>query len=146
MDTKKDNHPVSSVGADDRQLPACNEISIAPAVGMGKNNLRPKTCPPLKTVDAQSLLQADLPPIQFIVDGLLPQGLFILAGSPKVGKSWLAMLLCHCVAKGCRFWGKNVLQGTALYLALEDSLARLQTRYRHYSNDGSPELHFAIRS
>lgn len=29
--------------------------------------------------------------IEFVVDGLFAQGLYILAGAPKVGKSWLAL-------------------------------------------------------
>ena len=33
-------------------------------------------------------------PIKFVVDGLLAQGLYILAGAPKVGKSWLALDMC----------------------------------------------------
>lgn len=100
----------------------------------------------LRTVDGQSLLLADLPPIRFTVEGLLPQGLFILAGSPKVGKSWLSLMLSQQVAAGGMLWGRDVPQGTVLYLALEDSLTRLQTRYRRYSNGGTPALHFTTRS
>ncbi len=33
-------------------------------------------------------------PIEFVVDGLLAQGLYILAGAPKVGKSWLVLDMC----------------------------------------------------
>lgn len=100
----------------------------------------------LKTVDGQALLAADLPPIQFIVNDLLPQGLFILAGSPKVGKSWLSLLLAHRVTSGSHLWGRKLQQGSVLYLALEDSLNRLQTRYKKYSADGSAALYFAIRA
>ena len=39
-------------------------------------------------------------PVEFVVDGLLAQGLYILAGAPKVGKSWLALDLCLSIAKG----------------------------------------------
>ncbi len=39
-------------------------------------------------------------PIEFVVDGLLAQGLYILAGAPKVGKSWLALDMCLSIAKG----------------------------------------------
>ena len=41
-------------------------------------------------------------PPNFIVDALLSQGLRILAGAPKVGKSWLALWLAVTVAKGSR--------------------------------------------
>ena len=29
-----------------------------------------------------------------VVDGLLPAGTYLLAGAPKIGKSWLALWLC----------------------------------------------------
>jgi hypothetical protein len=41
----------------------------------------------LQTIDADTLLSTTLPPTRFIIDRLLPQGLHILAGAPKVGKS-----------------------------------------------------------
>ncbi len=44
-------------------------------------------------------------PPNFIVDSLLFQGLHILAGAPKVGKSWLALWLAVTVAKGEPVWG-----------------------------------------
>ena len=50
----------------------------------------------LKTVDADTLLSTPLPANQFVVERLLPQGLHILAGASKVGKSWLALWLCLC--------------------------------------------------
>ena len=46
----------------------------------------------LHTVDGASLMSQPLRPPNFVVDSLLAQGLHILAGSPKVGKSWLAPL------------------------------------------------------
>ena len=42
----------------------------------------------LKTVDGAALMSQPLQPIRFVVDTLIAQGLHILAGSPKVGKSW----------------------------------------------------------
>ena len=55
---------------------------------------------PLTYLDGETLMSTVLPPIRFVVDKLLPQGLHILAGAPKVGKSWLALWLCLRVAKG----------------------------------------------
>ena len=46
-------------------------------------------------------------PIEFVIDGLLAQGLYILAGAPKVGKSWLALDMCLSIAKGENFRSKN---------------------------------------
>jgi len=38
-------------------------------------------------------------PIEFVIDGLLAQGLYILAGAPKVGKSWLALDMCNVLSQ-----------------------------------------------
>lgn len=76
---------------------------------------------PLVTVDGRTLMDRPLEPPNFVVDTLISQGLHILAGSPKVGKSWLALWLAVTVAKGEPVWGMSVKQGTTLYLCLEDS-------------------------
>ena len=47
----------------------------------------------LKTIDGATLMTQPFVPLPFVIDGLLSQGLHILAGSPKVGKSWLALWL-----------------------------------------------------
>lgn len=54
----------------------------------------------LKTVDAETFMTVPLPQPQFVVGELLPQGLHLLAGSPKVGKSWFVLWLCLQVSKG----------------------------------------------
>jgi hypothetical protein len=41
----------------------------------------------LNAIDGETLMTTPLPPIRFTIGGLLPQGLHILAGAPKVGKS-----------------------------------------------------------
>lgn len=53
----------------------------------------------LQTIDGESLMSLPLTPLNFVVDTLLSQGLHILAGSPKVGKSWLALWLSVMVAR-----------------------------------------------
>ena len=82
----------------------------------------------LSTIDADTLMSTSLPPTRFIIDRLLPQGLHILAGAPKVGKSWLALWLCLQVAQGTSVWDFPTHRGTVLYLCLEDSLTRIQSR------------------
>ena len=66
-------------------------------------------------------MSTPLPATRFIVDSLLPEGLHLLAGSPKTGKSWLALWMCLCVSKGEPVWELPTMQGTVLYLCLEDS-------------------------
>ena len=83
-------------------------------------------------------------PIEFVVDNLLAQGLYILAGAPKVGKSWLALDMCLSIAKGEKVLGKETLCGHAVYLSLEDSLIRLQNRLYELTDEPSDNLNFAI--
>jgi hypothetical protein len=70
-------------------------------------------------------------PTQWVVPGVLPEGLSLLAGKPKKGKSWMALGMCEAVAVGgVAFGTRSVDQGDTLYLALEDNTKRLQKRLR----------------
>jgi RecA-family ATPase len=46
------------------------------------------------------LLARQLPPIQWAIPEILPEGLTLLAGKPKLGKSWLALAMALAVASG----------------------------------------------
>ena len=85
-------------------------------------------------------------PLPFVIDGLLSQGLHILAGSPKVGKSWLALWLSVQVANGDSVWGMPVKKGTTLYLCLEDSTLRIQNRLFDVTEDAPDSVHFCTES
>lgn len=82
----------------------------------------------LSTRSCEEIMTTVYKPIEFVIDGLLAQGLYILAGAPKVGKSWLVLDMCLSISKGESVLGQKTLQGTALYLCLEDSYARIQNR------------------
>ena len=98
----------------------------------------------LQTIDADTLQSTAYEPVSFVVDDLLPQGLHLLAGAPKIGKSWLALWLCLCISQGQPLWNFATTQGEALYLSLEDSFQRIQTRLFDLTEDTPPTLHFAI--
>ena len=100
----------------------------------------------LLTIDGETLMSQPLTPLNFVVDTLLSQGLHILAGSPKVGKSWLALWLAVTVAKGEAVWGMGVKQGTTLYLRLEDSTLRIQNRLFEITEDAPANVHFSTNS
>jgi uncharacterized membrane protein len=72
--------------------------------------------------------------------------LHLLAGSPKVGKSWLALWLCHQVAKGESVWGFETFARQTLYLSLEDSLSRLHHRLSMITEDASEQALFATEA
>ena len=97
---------------------------------------------PLITVDGRTLMDRPLEPPNFVVDTLISQGLHILAGSPKVGKSWLALWLAVTVAKGEPVWNMTTKQGTTLYLCLEDSVLRIQNRLFEITEDAPDSVHF----
>lgn len=80
---------------------------------------------------------------EFLVNTLLTPGLTVLAGSPKVGKSWLVLSLCLSVAKGEPFLGMNTKRGEVLYIALEDDRQRLQYRLLSLSDEQPGELYLA---
>ena len=98
----------------------------------------------LETMTAEQLQSAPYSPEPFLVEELLPEGLHILAGAPKIGKSWLALWLCLCVAQGQPLWNFAVTQGEVLYLSLEDSYRRIQSRLFDLTDDAPQTLHFAI--
>jgi hypothetical protein len=82
---------------------------------------------------ARELCTMTFKPLKFIVPGILPEGLTILAGRPKIGKSWLTLLVGIAVANGVAALGQDYgltkpIQGEVLYLALEDGPRRLQRR------------------
>ena len=47
----------------------------------------------LKTVNGETLMNTYIPPVEFVVKDLIAQGAHLLSGSPKTGKSWLALML-----------------------------------------------------
>ena len=100
----------------------------------------------LFTIDGATLMSIPLQPLNFVVDTLFSQGLHILAGAPKVGKSWLALWLCLCVAKGDNVWEFPSVRGDVLYLCLEDSYSRIQNRLLDITDDAPPNLFFATMS
>ena len=98
----------------------------------------------LETINAEDLQNRTYEPTPFLVDELIPEGLHILAGAPKIGKSWLALWLCLCVSQGQPLWNFAVTQGKVLYLSLEDSYRRIQSRLFDLTEDAPSALHFAI--
>ncbi len=105
---------------------------------------------PIEIYTADTLMKMELPEPAWAVPGLLPEGLVVLGGKPKLGKSWLALNFAIAVASGgCTLGIRNIEPGHVLYLALEDGYRRLQDRLRKLmgSQPGviPGELHLARR-
>jgi len=94
--------------------------------------------PRYRPFTADELDLEQLPEAIWVIPGLLPAGLTLLIGKPKMRKSWLALATAIAVASGGRALGSiPVDAGDVLYLALEDSKNRLQSRQRKILGGGS---------
>jgi hypothetical protein len=85
-------------------------------------------------IDPQKLCDERFPEVKYVVPGIFPEGVILLASRPKLGKSWLILQTSAAVASG---WvtlvaSDNPVQGDVLYLALEDTPRRLQRRLTKY--------------
>ena len=160
INTKEKTAITSSVGADERQsiTKYCNNIiSIEPqeinsADENSQENIEEtyhqlcRLSDPyyLHTVSMTELYQTSYGSRPPIIDGLLYTGAYILAGAPKIGKSFLVAQIAYHVSTGKKLWGLDVDQGTVLYLALEDDYQRIQSRmFMMYGVEDSEKLHFA---
>lgn len=73
----------------------------------------------------------DFPETRWAVPGIISEGVTLLAGPPKVGKSWMGLGLGLDIAAGRPALGSLPVEpGPVLYLALEDTPRRLQARIR----------------
>lgn len=96
-------------------------------------------------LNSATLEAAQIPDMQWVIKDWLPEGLTIIAGRPKSGKSRLALNLGGAIAQGGNVLGVlPVTQGRVLMLALEDSDRRLQKRQREIGINTS-NLDYAIK-
>lgn len=80
---------------------------------------------------AAELMTMEFPEPRWAIPGIVPEGLGLLAGPPKAGKSWLAYNAALAIAQGGKAFGKIPVEaGDVLYLSLEDPPRRLQQRLR----------------
>ena len=77
---------------------------------------------------AKELGEEEFPAIKYVIPGFVPEGATILAGRPKLGKSWLALDMALAVSQGTDCLGVTCERGAVLYLALEDNKRRMQSR------------------
>lgn len=98
----------------------------------------------LQIYDCDYVMNTQMVQTPYIIEKMIYQGLYILAGAPKVGKSWFALELCLSVAEGRQFLKHETNCGQALYLSLEDSLLRLQNRLYEFTDEAIDNLSFAI--
>lgn len=97
----------------------------------------------IETTTAQWLLEQPFDEPAWVVEEMLPVGLHLLVGPPKIGKSWLVLGLGLAVSLGKPFWGFATRQGAVLYLCLEDTFSRVQKRLWTITDEANDSLFFA---
>lgn len=112
------------------------------------DDIKPKSLDivPLESKTAQELLECPLDRARWIVEGLIAVGLVILAGAPKIGKSWFVLLLALCVSLGEPFLSHATQQAGVLYLCLEDTYSRIQQRLFRLTDSANDDLHLVVAS
>jgi hypothetical protein len=96
---------------------------------------------------AASLKDRKFEPISYVVPMLIPEGVTILAGKPKVGKSWAALDIALAKAGGRFVFGDIKLEeGDVLYAALEDNERRLRSRVERIVTQGAQQCHLGSPS
>jgi RecA-family ATPase len=89
---------------------------------------------------AIDIYNAEYPPAKWIVPDLIPEGLTIFSGKPKVGKSFFALGCALEVAKGGYVLGKHAVEkGRVFYIALEDRESRLHSRMKLITASEEPD-------
>lgn len=118
-------------------LMAVDKLTVAEAVNKFKYELcgLKKEKKVIHSITAKELATKELPKPYVVVKNLLAQGFSIIAGQPKLGKSWLALDLCYCVCTGQPFLDFETTQSACLYLALEDNEGRLKERMYNILGD-----------
>lgn len=92
------------------------------------------------------LQKVQFPPIRWAIPDLVPEGLTLLGGKPKLGKSWLLLALLIAVASGASALGCiDVEQGEVLYISMEDKEKRLRNRVNKVNDNRavSENFHYA---
>ena len=100
-----------------------------------------------KGISLDTLMATNFGELKWTVPAILPEGLTILAGKPKIGKSWLTLNLSLAVGAGRNVFGDyETNRGDVLHLALEDNARRLKSRINTITDNQLPrsDVHFRV--
>ena len=138
---KETTAPIPSVAPDGEQPSALARMDSITAFGEPH-----KRFGKIQTMTMPELMETRFRVRPAVIDGLLPAGTYLLAGAPKIGKSFLVLQMAYQVSMGEPFLGFPSRQGTVLYLALEDTCERLQKRLAQMTEQDSERLILSVFS
>lgn len=98
----------------------------------------------IQLIDAETLYYKPLEHPKMLIDGVLSDGLAIMAGDSKIGKSWMVLWMCLQISKGEPVWGLPTRKTDIVYLALEDREWRVQQRMQDLTDTPPDNLHFGF--
>ena len=98
----------------------------------------------LHLISADTLFYQPLDHPKMLIDGILSNGLAILSGDSKIGKSWMVLWLCLKISQGEPVWGLPTAKTDVIYLALEDNDWRIQQRMQDLVDIPPDNLHFGF--
>ena len=98
----------------------------------------------LHLISAETLFYTPLDHPRMLIDGILSNGLAILSGDSKIGKSWLVLWLGIKISQGEPVWGLPTSKTDVIYLALEDTDWRIQQRMQDLVDNPPNNLHFGF--
>lgn len=98
----------------------------------------------IQLIDAETPYYKPLEHPKMLIDGVLSDGLAIMAGDSKIGKSWMVLWMCLQISKGEPVWGLPTRKTDVVYLALEDREWRVQQRMQDLTDTPPDNLHFGF--
>ena len=100
----------------------------------------------IETKTGEEILEMNLVHQEYLVEQILPSGLFLLAGSPKIGKSWFVLQMGIAISNGVDFLGFRAKMAHVLYLCLEDTYQTIRNRLLDYEEDPLNNITFSTSS
>lgn len=84
----------------------------------------------LEKESMRALYEENPTPPPFLIPDILPEGLCVLAASPKQGKSYWCVEVAEAVSTGGEFWNTKARQGDVIYMALEDGRIEFLRKFK----------------
>ena len=85
---------------------------------------------PIRAVTAAELNEMDIPPIEWLIEKILPVGLSMIGAPSKYFKSYMALAICIAICNGCKFLNFDCTKHACLYLDLESTKRRPKNRLK----------------
>ena len=141
---KWSKHPTYASQTIAKALSTCSNVYSPPAPKQEKEKvINTGGCVSpwgFETYSASHIWDMPLKPLVWIVEGLLPEGLTILSGPPKIGKSFLCLNIGLGLAEGGVVLGQiKVEKADSIYFALEDNTRRIQDRLNLMRTERPPD-------